>query len=144
MLKDENCSPLLRRVLEKEKKRIEGGNKGEKEVNGGKGEKEVNGGKGEKEVNGEKGEKEVKSENGEKETKGESKNATPSEPTSDITEQMKSYIESLFKGAEKKTEESTSSTQEPKKSPFMNTLNPENKKQNKEEIMVGLTPLTHA
>lgn len=135
MLKDENCSPLLRRVLEKEKKRIEGGNKGEKEVNGGKGEKEVNG---------EKGEKEVKSENGEKETKGESKNATPSEPTSDIAEQMKSYIESLFKGAEKKTEESTGSTQEPKKSPFMNTLNPENKKQNKEEIMVGLTPLTHA
>lgn len=122
MLKDENCSPLLRRVLEKEKKRIEGGNKGEKEVNGGKGEKEV------------------KSEKGEKEMKEESKNAAPS----DITEQMKSYIESLFKGAEKKTEESTSSTQEPKKSPFMNTLNPENKKQNKEEIMVGLTPLTHA
>lgn len=119
MLKDENCSPLLRRVLEKEKKRIEGGNKDVK---------------GEKEVKGEKGEK------GEKEMKEESKNAAPS----DIAEQMKSYIESLFKGAEKKTEESTSSTQEPKKSPFMNTLNPENKKQNKEEIMVGLTPLTHA
>ena len=135
MLKDENCSPLLRRVLEKEKKRIEGGNKdvkGEKEV------KDVKGENGEKEVKEEKGEK------GEKETKEETKNATPSEPTSDITEQMKSYIESLFKGAEKKTEESTGSTQEPKKSPFMNTLNPENKKQNKEEIMVGLTPITHA
>lgn len=131
MLKDENCSPLLRRVLEKEKKRIEGGNKdvkGEKEV---RGEKEV---KGEKEMKGEKGEK------GEKEMKEESKNAAPS----DITEQMKSYIESLFKGAEKKTEESAGTTQEPKKSPFMNTLNPENKKQNKEEIMVSLTPITHA
>ena len=132
MLKDENCSPLLRRVLEKEKKRIEGGNK------------EVKGEKGEKGENGEKEVKEEKGEKGEKETKEETKNATPSEPTSDIAEQMKSYIESLFKGAEKKTEESTSSTQEPKKSPFMNTLNPENKKQNKEEIMVGLTPLTHA
>ena len=131
MLKDENCSPLLRRVLEKEKKRIEGGNKdvkGEKEVKGEKGEK------GEKEMKGEKGEK------GEKEMKEESKNAAPS----DITEQMKSYIESLFKGAEKKTEESAGTTQEPKKSPFMNTLNPENKKQNKEEIMVSLTPITHA
>ena len=76
--------------------------------------------------------------------KDETKNATPSEPASDITKQMKSYIESLFKGAEKKAEESASSTQEPKKSPFMNTLNPENKKQNKEEIMVGLTPINHA